>query len=385
MIADSKIRDGQMHDTGSAKLLLWCRNIRPLGSRILLAGLLLVAIQPLVAAEQKIGSFSGAELTTHPAWFKESFLDFEEDIAEAAAQGKRLVLYFYQDGCPYCSALVQHNFGQRDIVQATQDNFDLVTINMWGDREVVQVGGQSFTEKTLAQALGVQFTPTLFFFNEAGRVVLRVNGYYPPDVFRVALEYAHTHSDQSGRFNEFMATQSGSGAESGTLHSQVFFLAPPFDLSTRDGRPLAVFFEQPRCLQCDTFHQKVLAQPIVRSQVKKMTALQLDLWSETPIVTPDGRSTTAQEWARQLGVIFAPTVVLFDEFGKEVVRLEAAFHTFHTQAIFRYVLERAYEQQPSIQRFLSRHADQLREQGYDVDIWSYDKPVSRNGIAVIPD
>ena len=163
MIADSKIRDGQMHDTGSAKLLLWCRKIRPLGSRILLAGLLLVAIQPLVAAEQKIGSFSGAELTTHPAWFKESFLDFEEDIAEAAAQGKRLVLYFYQDGCPYCSALVQHNFGQRDIVQATQDYFDLVTINMWGDREVVQVGGQSFTEKTLAQALGVQFTPTLFF------------------------------------------------------------------------------------------------------------------------------------------------------------------------------------------------------------------------------
>ena len=147
------------------------------GGRVLLAGLLLVTIQALVAAEQKIGSFSGAELTTHPAWFKESFLDFEEDIAEAAAQGKRLVLYFYQDGCPYCSALIQHNFGQRDIVQTTQAYFDLVAINMWGDREVVQVGGQSFTEKTLAQALKVQFTPTLFFFNEAGRVVLRVNGY----------------------------------------------------------------------------------------------------------------------------------------------------------------------------------------------------------------
>ena len=227
------------------------------GGRVLLAGLLLVAIQALVAAEQKIGSFDGVKLTTHPAWFKESFLDFEEDIAEAAAQGKRLVLYFYQDGCPYCSALIQHNFGQRDIVQTTQAYFDLVTLNMWGDREVVQVGGQSFTEKTLAQALKVQFTPTLFFFNEAGRVVLRVNGYYPPDVFRVALEYAHTHSDQSGSFNEFMASRSGSSAESGTLHSEVFFVPPPFDLSTRDGRPLAVFFEQSRCLECDTFHRKV--------------------------------------------------------------------------------------------------------------------------------
>ena len=356
-----------------------------IGGRIILASLLLVAVQVLVADEEKIGSFSGAKPTTHPTWFKESFLDFEEDIAEAAAQGKRLVLYVYQSGCPYCNALVQHNFAQRDIAQTTQDYFDLVTINMWGDREVIQVGGQSFTEKTLAEALKVQFTPTLLFFNEAGKVVLRVNGYYPPDAFRAALEYARTHTNQSSSFNEFMSTLPSVNRESGSLHNEVFFVPPPFDLSARDGRPLAVFFEQSHCLECDTFHQKVLSQPIVRSQAEKLTAVQLDLWSDIPIVTPDGRSTTAREWARELDVGFAPTVVLFDASGAEVVRLEAAFQTFHTQGIFRYVLDQSYEQQPSFQRYLSMHADELREQGYDVDIWSYDRPVSRNGIAIVPD
>tara|TARA_B100001167_G_scaffold186474_1_gene147678 strand:+ start:597 stop:1721 length:1125 start_codon:yes stop_codon:yes gene_type:complete len=356
-----------------------------IGGRIILASLLLVAVQVLVADEEKIGSFSGAKPTTHPTWFKESFLDFEEDIAEAAAQGKRLVLYVYQSGCPYCNALVQHNFAQRDIAQTTQDYFDLVTINMWGDREVIQVGGQSFTEKTLAEALKVQFTPTLLFFNEAGKVVLRVNGYYPPDAFRAALEYARTHTNQSSSFNEFMSTLPSVNRESGSLHNEVFFVPPPFDLSARDGRPLAVFFEQSHCLECDTFHQKVLSQPIVRSQAEKLTAVQLDLWSDIPIVTPDGRSTTAREWARELDVGFAPTVVLFNASGAEVVRLEAAFQTFHTQGIFRYVLDQSYEQQPSFQRYLSMHADELREQGYDVDIWSYDRPVSRNGIAIVPD
>ena len=356
-----------------------------IGGRIILASLLLVAVQVLVADEEKIGSFSGAKPTTHPTWFKESFLDFEEDIAEAAAQGKRLVLYVYQSGCPYCNALVQHNFAQRDIAQTTQDYFDLVTINMWGDREVIQVGGQSFTEKTLAEALKVQFTPTLLFFNEAGKVVLRVNGYYPPDAFRAALEYARTHTNQSSSFNEFMSTLPSVNRESGSLHNEVFFVPPPFDLSARDGRPLAVFFEQSHCLECDTFHQKVLSQPIVRSQVEKLTAVQLDLWSDIPIVTPDGRSTTARKWARELDVGFAPTVVLFNASGAEVVRLEAAFQTFHTQGIFRYVLDQSYEQQPSFQRYLSMHADELREQGYDVDIWSYDRPVSRNGIAIVPD
>ena len=356
-----------------------------IGGRIILASLLLVAVQVLVADEEKIGSFSGAKPTTHPTWFKDSFLDFEEDIAEAAAQGKRLVLYVYQSGCPYCNALVQHNFAQRDIAQTTQDYFDLVTINMWGDREVIQVGGQSFTEKTLAEALKVQFTPTLLFFNEAGKVVLRVNGYYPPDAFRAALEYARTHTNQSSSFNEFMSTLPSVNRESGSLHSEVFFVPSPFDLSARDGRPLAVFFEQSHCLECDTFHQKVLSQPIVRSQAEKLTAVQLDLWSDIPIVTPDGRSTTARKWARELDVGFAPTVVLFNASGVEVVRLEAAFQTFHTQGIFRYVLDQSYEQQPSFQRYLSMHADELREQGYDVDIWSYDRPVSRNGIAIVPD
>ena len=56
-----------------------------------------------------------------------------------------------------------------------------------------------------------------------------------------------------------------------------------------------------------------------------MTALQLNLWSDTLIVTPDGRSTTARVWAAELGVGIAPTVVLFDALGEEVVRLEAEF------------------------------------------------------------
>ena len=56
-----------------------------------------------------------------------------------------------------------------------------------------------------------------------------------------------------------------------------------------------------------------------------MTALQLNLWSDTPIVTSDGRSTAARVWVAELGVGFAPTVVLFDALGEKVVRLEAEF------------------------------------------------------------
>ena len=45
-----------------------------------------------------------------PEWFKVSFLDLYEDIAEAADENRRVMIYFFQDGCPYCKKLLEDNF-----------------------------------------------------------------------------------------------------------------------------------------------------------------------------------------------------------------------------------------------------------------------------------
>ncbi|MGE4635797.1 MAG: thioredoxin fold domain-containing protein [Arenicellales bacterium] len=339
---------------------------------------------PTHAEENSSGTFMGAMDTTHPTWFKESFLDFEEDIAQATTEGKRLVLYFWQAGCPYCNALVEHNFTQRDITQTMREHFDLVAINMWGDREIVQVGGREFNEKTLASALKVQYTPTLLFFDEARKVILRLNGYYPPDDFRKALAYAGNQGEKHGTFADYLANQPGSSAHT-ALHTEEFFEAPPYDLSLQDGRALAIYFEQGQCRECDTLHLQLLSQPIVRVQATKMRAVQLDMWSETLLITPDGRKLSARAFAHELNVQFAPTVVFFNAKGTEVMRLDGAFRAFHTQGIMRYVNDRAYEHEPSFQRYLGEYAEHLRAQGFDVDIWSYEQPVSRNGQAALID
>ena len=123
-----------------------------------------------------------------PDWFKVSFLDLYEDIAEAADANKRVMVFFFQDGCPYCKKLLEDNFGQRNISDKTQQHFDVITLNIWGDREVT-VGDQVMTEKDFAAALKVQYTPTLIFFNEDNKAVFRANGYYPPEKFKVVLDY----------------------------------------------------------------------------------------------------------------------------------------------------------------------------------------------------
>lgn len=317
------------------------------------------------------GKFFGAMETEYPSWFSDSFLDFKQDVAEAAKNGKRLMLIFTQNGCPYCNALVERNFAQKDIEELTRSKFEAIAINIWGDRAVTSVDGQSHTEKSFAEAMKVQFTPTILFFNEQGEVALRLNGYLPPDKFKLALTYVADKKEKQQSYQDFMAAQAPP-SKGGALHAEDFFAPPPYNLARKAGekqQPFAVFFEQADCPNCDTLHQKVLVDAETRQIIKQFDSVQLDMWSDTPVTLPDGTASTARQWAKQLDVKYAPTIVVFNAEGKEIIRSEAFFKIFHTQGIFAYVLSGDYVQQPSFQRYLSQRADHFREQGKDVDIW----------------
>ncbi len=97
-------------------------------------------------------------------WFINSFLDLREDIAEAAAEKKQLVIIWEQKGCPYCREMHWVNLRIPEIVNYIRANFNVIQLNLWGDREVTDIDGQVTTEKKLARKYRVQFTPTLQFF-----------------------------------------------------------------------------------------------------------------------------------------------------------------------------------------------------------------------------
>jgi thioredoxin-related protein len=319
------------------------------------------------------GEYTGAQQSEPPAWFKQSFLDFEEDVQEAAAANKRVMLYFHQDGCPYCSLLVRENFQLPDIAEDMQRDLDSIAINMWGDREVVSLEGSNYTEKSLAAALRVNYTPTLVFLDEQGRVALRLDGYYPPDRFRLALDYVRGHKEQEMEFHEYVMTQLPV-PERHELNRETLFLTPPYALARHiihADRPLAVLFERPGCRNCNILHERILADPETRGLLEQFDAVQLDMQSDTPVITPDGRKTTAGEWAAELNLGYAPSLVLFDKQGREVMRIDAFIKTFHFQSVLDYVLQEAYRDEPSFQRFISARAEQLRESGVDVNIWDY--------------
>lgn len=306
-----------------------------------------------------------------PPWFKETFLDFREDIREAAAGSKRLLVYFGQDGCPYCRELMRVNFSQKDIVDKTRKHFNAVAINLWGDREVTWTDGKPRTEKEFAAFLKVQFTPTLLFLDEKGAVVLRLNGYYPPHKFQAALDYVSGKLENKIAFAAYLQRHAREPA-SGKLHDQPFFLKPPLDLNRsrqRPARPLAMLFEQKQCAACDELHLKGFADRAVRELVGRFDVARVELFGSERLVTPDGRSLTAAEWGRELKVAYAPTLVFFDAAGREVFRVEAYLKPFHIASSFDYVASGAYRTQPRFQRYIQGRAERIRAAGGKVEVW----------------
>jgi thioredoxin-related protein len=306
-----------------------------------------------------------------PAWFKASFLDIREDVAEATAEDKRIILYFYQDGCPYCAKLLQENLGDQSIAQLMQESFDVVAINLWGDREVTGLSGESTTEKQLGADLKVQFTPTMLLLDEAGDVVLRINGYFPPHRFKAALAYVAERREQVGEsFGDYAAGRDPVAA-SGTLHTQAGFLPPPLRLAdNRDTsmRPLVVMFEQPTCRDCDELHEDILKREPVVYSLSAYDGAILDTYSSDPVQTVDGREIPIRDWAAELGIQYTPTLVFFDAAGREVFRTEGYFKSFHIHGALDYVATGAYLREPSFQRYLAGRREALAAMGIETDL-----------------
>jgi len=292
-----------------------------------------------------------------PRWFTETFLDMREDVREAAAQGKRLMLYFGQDGCPYCTTLMQTNFSQRAISDKARRHFVAIALNLWGDREVVWLDGRRMSEKELGRELRVQFTPTLLFLDERGKVVLRLNGYLPPHRFEAALDYAAGLAGKGMRYDEYVKTAVKESA-SATLHDEAFFAAPPVALT--GAKPVALLFETPYCAGCDELHRDGLQRPEVRRQLERFSVYRLTL---SDMRTP--RAT----WARELRVTYTPTIVFFDR-GREVLRVDTYLRPFHLASAFDYVASGAYRRESSFQRFLQSRVQRMREGGDKVDLWN---------------
>jgi len=129
--------------------------------RTLAAGAVLALAAPALA-EVPVGD----DGLHKPAWLEETFLDLREDLADANAAGKRLMLIVEQRGCIYCDKLHEKILPNEAINTIITEDFYVLQINLYGDAEVTDFDGTTMPEKDMARRWNTVFTPTMMFFPE---------------------------------------------------------------------------------------------------------------------------------------------------------------------------------------------------------------------------
>lgn len=298
---------------------------------------------------------------TLPEWFKLSFLDLSNDIADLKENNKRgLIVYFGQKDCAYCKAHLEHNWQDPFIVAYTRKYFDVVAVDVRGDRPVADIDGTIYrTEKSFAVATKTNFTPTIIFYDTEGKETLRLSGYHPPYQFVAALEFIadnHYKTDDLNNYFDRAASFSKYGNDELNLNS--IFTAPPYGLDRSlfpSQMPLAVFFEKPHCHACDILHSGPLSNTTILHTMTQLESIQLDILSNTPVLTPEGNKITARKWAENLGLYYTPTIIFFDEHGKEIIRIDSVVGFYRLNNVLHYVLSKGYLEEPNFQLWRQRH------------------------------
>lgn len=299
-----------------------------------------------------------------PEWFKLSFLDLREDLSEALDSGKDgLLVYYGQKYCAYCKQFLEKDLAREDIQAYALERFDVIGIDIHGDRTVVDLAGKELAERELAVREETNFTPAVVFYNSEGNEVLRLRGYYPPYRFRAALEYAADGHYRNEPFREYLARADVPLVfEPGDLNEQPFFMRGPMmlDRSRIQGeRPLVVFFEQGNCHACDVLHSGPLQDPEIHQRIAQLETVQLSYWGDMPVITPAGERTTSRKWAESLGLFYTPTLVIYDERGLEIIRVDSVVQFYRLRNILDYVLTGGYREYPTFQSWRASRSPKL--------------------------
>ena len=308
------------------------------------------------------GKLVGGVLHPPPDWFKESFLEIAEDVDEATETGKHVMLFFELNGCPYCDRMLTESFEADPNSSYIQANFDVIAINIQGDREIAFNDEISVSEKKLGEMLKVYSTPAILILNEDNETVVRVNGYRAPERFRMVLEYAATRAYQTSRLADYLDARLDRDVyrlRDNALFSEVS------DLSSIEG-PVMLVFEDGSCYDCDQFHDGILADPRVAAEIAPFTVVRLDADSTDPVIDFYGKQTSPSALAREYEMIYRPGVLLFDE-GNLIRRHDSLTFAHHFKESLRYVGGGHY-QHTDYRSYSEQRTEELLEAGVTIDL-----------------
>jgi thioredoxin-related protein len=266
---------------------------------------------------------AAAETRDPRAWFfAQSFGDLPEELQEARDGGKLgLLLFFEQEGCPYCERMMKTVLNQAAVQDWYRERFVSIAIDINGDVEITDVDGVTLPMKVFAGHRLVKTTPTLLFIDLTGAEVHRrtkmVNS---PEEFLLIGRYVAEgqYTDTPWRSFEQEQSDAATGA-GGDMLPLATDLQAEGAAAAAAGATLLLTVTREGCPYCARLRREVL-WPMIRSgdYAGRVRIREIMMEPDTTLRDFDGQDSTTAAVAARYAVSIAPTVLLLDGSGSSL-------------------------------------------------------------------
>lgn len=306
----------------------------------------------------------GKAKVTYPDWFKNSFYDIPEDMADAKDKGKKgVALFISQKNCNHCESMVRLTLQDKVVTQRLQKNYDVVGMDIFNDLDITKPDGSTQTIAKFVQDEKAYLTPSMIFYHPGEGRVVKIVGFYPPEKFSLVMDYLDGQHYKQTSISRYLRSQrtakqatEGNKVKGKSVNESMY---QKIHNSKGLTRPTMVLFTQPDCNPCDRFFDRVLSKSDIRKKLRSFNAFQVDTTdNNNQIKTPQGKVVTPQQWMDQLDLSYDISAVFFDEKGKEVFRLDAESGHSRVLTSMKYVLAKGYLEENQVQRWVRKTKQQ---------------------------
>lgn len=157
------------------------------------------------------------------------WMTFNEALELQKKKPKKIFMDVYTDWCGPCKMLDKQTFRNPDVVKYINEHYYAVKFNGEGN-ETVTYQGQTYTNPNymperkgrnavhqLTQALSVRAYPTMLFFDESGKLIQPISGFYPPKKIEIFLKLFasddYKQMDTQEKWQQYQANFKGTFAE----------------------------------------------------------------------------------------------------------------------------------------------------------------------------
>lgn len=126
-----------------------------------------------------------------------SQLTFDESLAKAKSENKRVIVDVYTDWCGWCKKMDKDTYGNSDIKEIVEENFIFVKLNAEGPGKLTY-NGREYTEEQLSFYFNIFSFPTTVFLEPDGTLIefkygtskmSNIPGYFKAKDFKKILDF----------------------------------------------------------------------------------------------------------------------------------------------------------------------------------------------------